>query len=472
MTEREKCKKSGRVYTPDFIVRNVLDMSGYYGVNIVRKNVIDNSCGDGAFLCEIVDRYCIQAIRDGRNPDALKKELENYIHGIDVDEAECDKCIENLNTVALKYGVKGVLWDIKNTDALSYNEFDGRMDFVLGNPPYVRVHNLEGSFDEAKSFSFAKSGMTDLYIVFYEIGIKMLNSRGVLGYITPSSFFTSVAGEYMRNVFVRENLLDKVIDMKHFRAFDATTYSAIVVLDKKKKYCTEYYEFDNDSHIPQFVDTLLVSDYFIDGKFFFSEKTKLQTLKMIFTQEKDCSVAVKNGYATLCDEVYITDYQSKFTIPVIKASRGETRNMIYPYDKNGNAFSEEQLIQDGKVYGQLLKNKSRLAKRNNDKAAQQCWYAYGRSQAIGDTYKNKVAMNAMIRTTDDLKLVDAPSGTGVYGGLYLVAEPDILKAAKKALEDTDFQEYVSLLGKYKSGGYYTFSSKDVKTYLDYKIAKQ
>ncbi|MFG6319101.1 MAG: hypothetical protein K1W33_04465 [Clostridia bacterium] len=38
--------------------------------------------------------------------------------------------------------------------------------------------------------------------------------------------------------------------------------------------------------------------------------------------------------------------------------------------------------------------------------------------------------------------------------------------------DEEFGEYVSLLGKYKSGGYYTFSSKDVKTYLDYKIGKK
>ena len=56
------------------------------------------------------------------------------------------------------------------------------MDYVLGNPPYVRVHNLGDSFDLIKNFLFAQNGMTDLYIVFYEIGLRMLNKDGILGY--------------------------------------------------------------------------------------------------------------------------------------------------------------------------------------------------------------------------------------------------------------------------------------------------
>ena len=53
-TIRENVKKSkGRVYTPDYIVNNILDMANYFGDNIFEKHVIDNSCGDGAFICEI-----------------------------------------------------------------------------------------------------------------------------------------------------------------------------------------------------------------------------------------------------------------------------------------------------------------------------------------------------------------------------------------------------------------------------------
>lgn len=75
-----------------------------------------------------------------------------------------------------------------------------------------------------------------------------------------------------------------------------------------------------------------------------------------------------------------------------------------------------------------------------------------------------------MRTHDDLKILNAPSGTGVYSGLYIVPNTFDIGIIKKCLLSSEFSTYVMLLGKYKSGGYYTFSSKDIKAYLDYKLA--
>jgi adenine-specific DNA-methyltransferase len=61
------------------------------------------------------------------------------------------------------------------------------MDYVVGNPPYVRVHNLRENYEDIKAFSFSKKGMTDLFIVFFEIGFKMLNKTGKMSYISPTS---------------------------------------------------------------------------------------------------------------------------------------------------------------------------------------------------------------------------------------------------------------------------------------------
>jgi adenine-specific DNA-methyltransferase len=49
--------KDGVVYTPNFIVKNMLDIISYKGKSILKKHVIDNSCGEGTFLIEIVTRY-------------------------------------------------------------------------------------------------------------------------------------------------------------------------------------------------------------------------------------------------------------------------------------------------------------------------------------------------------------------------------------------------------------------------------
>lgn len=55
-------KAAGRVYTPGYIVSNILNLCEYGGVRILWKHIIDNSCGDGAFLVEAVRRYCEAAV--------------------------------------------------------------------------------------------------------------------------------------------------------------------------------------------------------------------------------------------------------------------------------------------------------------------------------------------------------------------------------------------------------------------------
>ncbi|MBO4736317.1 MAG: N-6 DNA methylase, partial [Paludibacteraceae bacterium] len=89
-------KKHGRVYTPNYIVNLILDFGGYNSTEILQKHVIDNSCGDGAFLVEIVNRYCLSFLQKNNDLSLLHKELETYIHGIELDENECQTCINNL----------------------------------------------------------------------------------------------------------------------------------------------------------------------------------------------------------------------------------------------------------------------------------------------------------------------------------------------------------------------------------------
>ena len=467
-------KTKGRVYTPDYIVKNILDMAQYNGAYILKKHIIDNSCGDGAFLCEIVNRYCKNAIEQGVSTNELKTELETYVHGIEIEPIEHKKCLDNLNELAKKYNISATInWDILCSDALLVDKYNGKMDFVLGNPPYVRVHNLDSAFDKVKTYSFAQDGMTDLYIVFYEIGLKMLNENGILGYITPSSFFNSLAGNYMRKYLVKENLIEKLVDLKHFQVFCTTTYTTIVILNKKhNSHELEYYQFDNKNLIPYYVETLTPSDYYIANNFYFSTKRNLALLKKVFFNLEHCNIKVKNGYATLCDDVFIGSFEfiSKFIIPVVKASRGERKQIIYPYDKNGKLVPEIEILSDKKLYDYLLNKKSLLLKRSFENKANLYWYAFGRSQALNDTYKDKIAINSLLRSAKDIKIISAPVGTGVYSGLYLIGDNKDLMKAKTLLKSDEFSTYISLLGKYKSGGYYTFSSKDIKAYLDYKLA--
>ena len=183
-TEITKTKHAGQVFTPNFIVEAMLDYCGYRGELVLGKHVIDNSCGDGAFLKVIVRTYILAAKIHGLDKEEIKKHLATFVHGVDNDKEAYLSCRENLCNVAAEYGIDNVEWDLRYDNALLLHDFDGRMDYVVGNPPYVRVHNLDASYEEVKRFKFANGGMTDLYLAFFELGFRMLNAGGQLCYIT------------------------------------------------------------------------------------------------------------------------------------------------------------------------------------------------------------------------------------------------------------------------------------------------
>ena len=467
-------KKTGRVYTPRFIVETILDLTDYRGARIVRKHVVDPSCGDGAFLSVVVERYC----RENANLGAakLKAELETFVHGVELDPIEREKCVQHLDAVALTFGVTKVNWDVICADALTVDRFAGRIDFVVGNPPYVRVHNLGATFDAAKRFEFAQSGMTDLFLVFYELGLRMLNRTGVLGYITPSSFFTSVAGGRLREKIVADNLLAKLVDLKHRQVFDAATYSTIVVLTpcRKTSSTTACFELTADDTLKQ-IARLTPANFYLDGKFYFSTRRNLQFLRKILTFKPPRNAerfAVKNGFATLADPFFIGDDATfgfmNFTIPVVKASTGVWSRCLYPYDADGRPLSWETLAAVPAVKRYYESACDRLKQRSLTNP--DAWPYFGRTQGLKDVAKTKYAVNTLIRDVADVKLTPSLYGTGVYGGLYILTEVSF-ETLRSLLTTDDFGAYVSLLQKYKSGGYYAFSSKDLKAFLECQFVK-
>lgn len=471
-------KHRGKIYTPDYLVNVILDFGNYTIGNINQKHVIDNSCGDGQFMVHIVNRYCRDFLSKSNDINILKNELETYIHAIELDSHELEICAMRCDEVARSFGINKIKWDFYNTNALECDIFNDKMDFVVGNPPYVRTHNLKANKSLLGKYLFNNSGMTDLYITFYEIGLHMLNSTGRLTYISPSSFFTSLAGRTMRDYLYRNNLITKLCDLKHFQPFAATTYTTIVALNKKNinKKQLSYYLFNKKEQAPFFIDDLHYDDFYINGNFYFSNKKNLVEFKKILTNNTKTDICIKNGYATLADGVFINDFDqisSNFIIPVIKASSGKWTKIFYPYDENGNFIPEDLISRDKQLYNYLQLNKDKLLKRSNEnKNSRVFWYAFGRSQGIKDTQKNKLAIGTLIKKPGDIKTTCAPSGCGVYSGLYATSETFNKNQIADALKSSDFFKYAAILGKYKSGGYYTFSSKDIKIFLDYYFSKE
>ncbi len=481
-------KNSGQVYTPKYIVDNILDTVGYNSNNILEKHIIDNSCGNGAFLIAIITRY-VKAYKKKYNKvdSKLYQDLKKYIHGVEIQESEYYECLQNLASLAIKLGLDSIECDIKNTDALNtvsislgqYNLdfnitnidthiYNDKMDYVVGNPPYVRVHNLGENYINVKRFSFAENGMTDLYIVFFEIGFSMLNNTGKMCLISPSSYFHSKAGNNLREYIKNHNNLKEVIDLGHFQPFDnITTYTVISLFENGKKFLNlNYYKYDAINKKKYKKNILSYTDVFINNKIFLATKKILATIQEI-SNNTTKKVNVKNGFATLADSIFIGNFSfSGLVVDILKASTGNYYKCIFPYDDNGKPITIKDLKKNKNTYDYLFSNQEKLCNRSiknkND------WYLFGRSQGINDINKDKIAINTLIKDINSIKLNKISKGCAVYGGLYILTNLSFEKV-KNIIKTNEFITYIKSLKKYKSGGYYTFSSIDLKNYLNYKL---
>jgi len=114
---------------------------------------------------------------------------------------------------------------------------DGGFDAVIGNPPYIRIQALkefapkEVEFYKTK-YQAAGKGNYDIYVVFVERSLQLLNQRGKLGFIVPYKFFNAKYGEPVRQVITQGNHLAEVVHFGDEQVFkNATTYTCLLFLE-------------------------------------------------------------------------------------------------------------------------------------------------------------------------------------------------------------------------------------------------
>jgi len=115
---------------------------------------------------------------------------------------------------------------------------EGGFDAVIGNPPYIRIQVMkEWAPQEVEYYKTqylaASKGNYDIYVVFVEKGLSLLNKSGRLGFILPHKFFNAQYGEPLRLLISQGKHLAEVVHFGDQQVFDgATTYTCLLFLDK------------------------------------------------------------------------------------------------------------------------------------------------------------------------------------------------------------------------------------------------
>lgn len=484
-----KHKDYGVVYTPQWIVDLILDntMRGYTHT----MKVCDPACGDGAFLVRLAERIC-----DTVPTKNCRTALEN-ITGLDIDADALAKCGKRLDTVLAAKGKRlKIKWNLHNMDSAnrtSLASHAGRFDYVLGNPPYVRIQHLGEARRKRlqQDWALAQHGSTDLYIAFFEIGMYLLKRGGRLGYITPNTYAKTAAGQSLRRFMLERHGIACLIDFGAHQIFkDATTYSLITVLNKdRKRGKFLMYHYDGKNIVNK--GTVSVSHLLSGATWILESEETLRKIEKIRTRGRPLGeiADIHVGLQTLADDVFILEkrraesgivavidmhgsevrMEAAVTRPILKASvmkdgrDTKERIIIFPYE-NGKLLAEKTLMkQFPRTYRYLEKHKKLLLGRDKGKFDAGRWYAFGREFGLLTTFGDKIITSGMNKKPN-FQLCPSPEYT-FYAGYCVKPKAGInIHDLLPVLNSGEMEFYIRCTSRDYQSGWKSYAKGFIQDY--------
>ena len=473
--ENTRTKEKCQIFTPDDIVKDMLDYLGYSD-NLYGKTILESSCGNGQFLKEIVKRYIEDSQKRGLSRTKIKNGLGRDIFGIELDSVRYQECIDALNFITDSFNLKRVNWKIKQADALR-EPYLHKFDFVVGNPPYISYWDLEVSEREyvEQNYTVCQFGAWDYSYAFLEDGINHLNATGKMACIIPNSIFKTKSGQRIRSL-LRPNLT-KVFDFTTTNVFGKVlTSPAIVVIDRATQTPQVTYQ-DLSKNKKIIVERTALNDEWL-----FACQAQAANLTYRFGDYFE----VATGVATQCNKAYVlTDcvedgeyllYEGKrieksavrrAASPKGKAG-GAKEYIIFPYYYSDNKLKryDEKTFQEKFpfAYEYLRSNKEQLDKRDADKNVQ--WFEYGRSQALAHINQQKLLLSTV--NNGKVRSYSLESDEVPYSGLFItmIDRPDSLPLteAMAVLTSKEFLNYLEPRGINARGKSIRIVARNIQDY--------
>lgn len=296
----------------------------------------------------------------------------------------------------------------------------GGFDCVIGNPPYIRIQMMKewASLEVEiykQLYTAASSGNYDIYVVFVEKGLSLLNARGRLGYILPHKFFNAQYGEPLRALLAQGKHLSHVVHFGDQQVFaGATTYTCLMLLDKAGSDECQIVKVDDlaawrrtgaatEGAIPANNITAAEWNFAVGKGAALIEKLSKMPVKL-----GDVADRMAQGIRTSANEVYVVDSISQSSNMVTAYSKQLDQNIklereavslflqgreikryrilpsgkmvIIPYRLESGRinFIPEKEMKEGfpKTFAYLSENKTYLENREHGKMRGVQWYAY------------------------------------------------------------------------------------------------
>ncbi|HNI34484.1 MAG TPA: N-6 DNA methylase [Microthrixaceae bacterium] len=402
----------GEVFTRRWVVELILDLVGYTpDRDLGRQVLVEPSCGTGAFLVPVAERLIESAVTHGHD----LRSLGPAIRAFDLLEANAQRARKAAAQLLVDHGLDADdaeamagEW-VTTDDFLLHGHESAFADYVVGNPPYIRLENVSRrTMDAYRRICPTMRGRADIYVGFIERGLDLLKPDGSLSFICADRWMRNQYGSDLRELVSANYAVDAVIAMHDVDAFedDVSAYPAIVVLRNgaqgKAVVVEANAEFDEDD-VPRFTawakrgrrrivaepayEATRVDRWFTGGDLWPagspSQLALLADLESRFAplQDPDTGTRVGIGVATGCDEIFITDdgdlVETDRLLPLLQAhdltegsARWSGRYLVNPW--NGSGLVD--LDRYPKLRAYLDDNQRRLRGRHIARQRPATWY--------------------------------------------------------------------------------------------------
>ncbi|GGM62098.1 type II restriction/modification system DNA methylase subunit YeeA [Halarchaeum rubridurum] len=281
-------------------------------------------------------------------------------------------------------------------------------DAVIGNPPYVKIQNLEKSVRSVYEQGYQTAEQRfDIYNLFVERGYSLTTNK--FGYILPNKFFESNGGQPLRRFIAEQGALSEVVDFGKEQVFDGvSTYTCLLFLSKERSTRPRYVQVrDDPMQIRRSLEFRHVS---IESgeKWNFLTKNEKEIVSKIEGTGTELGEAIEQmfvGVQTSADKTFVLQeceisgeevsgysrssdrevtVESGICHPYVTGSEvqryqsPETQQyIIYPYTEEGRLLQEDELSEIyPKAFSYLSENRDSLASRGGENQQFESWFAH------------------------------------------------------------------------------------------------